>query len=342
MAVLSKPSPPPYDLDDTGPVIRADWIGRGITYNTLDSIPARLHHTINADFTISEELESYFFPFPHLPLNHIVDWTIPPFNTRTDIPPSSFFSSDQANEEINTSNLQHIQVPARQVLAKLFKTSRQAWLDGARSVVLAYHTDDSARYPLSLVGFWLQLYNLMRDTIDPWTRSAAWVQRQQFPTAIQDAIEDLFANVQWSGYLRSFTESPPLASLTKILSDEWLDDTHITHLLDLLDHHVLNNPDSDTDLPPFVTVPPLITHDILHRHSLDRQISPRVADLEEFIHTGDVMQFTFITHVNGNHWTALNRWSMETRWAVQCRMACGMDCNPGSPSTAGPIYISPK
>ncbi|KAG8896590.1 hypothetical protein FRC01_011715, partial [Tulasnella sp. 417] len=100
-------------------------------------------------------------------------------------------------DDINTYNLQHLLVPARAVLKRMFSASRQAWLDGARSVTLAYFAedplrDDGLRYPLSLVGFWLEIFNFVNQVVDPWNRSVNWLHQQRaLPGHIRSTVEDL-------------------------------------------------------------------------------------------------------------------------------------------------------
>lgn len=193
----------------------------------------------------------------------------------------------------------------------MFSASRQAWLDGARSVTLAYFANDpfrndGSRYPLSLVGFWLEIYNFVNGVVDPWNRSVGWLRRQRtLPSHIRRTIEDHLDTLNWDDYIQSFTVAPKISSLATLLSDDWLDDNHVTLLTDLFDATTQDHLTED-GLPPVIAVPPDLTHQIIHRHTLPYPLSPRIADLAEFIHTGDVTQFAFIAHVHGNHWTAVS------------------------------------
>lgn len=118
-------------------------------------------------------------------------------------------------------------------------------------------------------------------------------------------MEDQLDVLKWDDYIQSFTVVPKISSLTTLLSDDWLNDDHITLLTDLFDATTLNHLTSD-GLLPVIIVPPTLTHQILNCHTLTHPIDPRIADLAEFIHTGDVSQFALIAHVHNNHWTAVN------------------------------------
>ncbi|KAJ7150609.1 hypothetical protein C8R46DRAFT_1229543 [Mycena filopes] len=214
----------------------------------MASAPPRVHRAAKEDFTIPQEFYFDLLPSPMLSIAKMVDFTVPFEAIPNDVAqPLQFFSQaapDRADKD-TILRLRRLPIPQAKIIRKLVAGSRQASLDGSRSLMYSHLSESVVtQFPLWVLTYWAWTIDFKRDIRGRWVMSSDWVAQtkksfKRIPklTVLVDETRHILSLLPW-GWEKppGLSDSEPVHKLWRFLGPHWLSDSQQTDMLELLRH----------------------------------------------------------------------------------------------------------
>ncbi|KAJ7804425.1 hypothetical protein B0H14DRAFT_3774565 [Mycena olivaceomarginata] len=156
--------------------------------------------------------------------------------------------------------LRRLPVPEAKIVRKLIKSSRQAYLEGYRSLMYSHISSNvTTHFPLSLWvhTYWNALVDFKRDARGPWVRAQMWVRKQKTlakrnreTAAVIEEMTLLLSMLPWGWKKMGLSDSEPYHKLSRLLGPNWLARLQQNDMLELLRQKI----DSDSESAPRLRV----------------------------------------------------------------------------------------
>jgi hypothetical protein len=140
-------------------------------------------------------------------------------------------------------------MPAPAVIKELTNIGRQAWLDGFKSVKYIHIGDGvSTHFPLWLVSFWSDVYNIRTTARDPWVKAKAWLatelqqKKSLHRRTYAEDVNILLSELPWGIKKCGLSDSEPIHTLWRFLGPHFTTGSQQNDLLEILRSHVAADP----------------------------------------------------------------------------------------------------
>ncbi|KZS87821.1 hypothetical protein SISNIDRAFT_490784 [Sistotremastrum niveocremeum HHB9708] len=222
-------------LDDEPPCgpeeLRQIWLGQG---KIFADIPEYVKDLYTQDFVIPIQLYNQLLPPPALNVIDALKFDMPKranaFSLKID--PSLWSTEEPTVTITHPLFLSHI-IPSFHGLQSLHEASRQAWLDGTRSIKIPGH---AGRYPLFLITLYREASRVL-DIISEWQISQRWITAVPDGTEGKEEVMRLLDCTGWANDVETLGRLQTTSSLYQILSQEWFDDIIMTAGLAYIQSH---------------------------------------------------------------------------------------------------------
>jgi hypothetical protein len=156
--------------------VEGDWISQGKKWT--DMLP-RVKRAATQAFTIPIHIQEQLLPSPKISIQQFINFPLPKPSTviKTILTSSEYFSryDPEPITERLLERMRRLSMPAPAVIEELTNIGRQAWLDGFKSVKYVHISDGvSTHFPLWLISFWSDVYNIRTTARDPWVKAKTW------------------------------------------------------------------------------------------------------------------------------------------------------------------------
>lgn len=222
-------------LDDEPPCgpeeLRKIWLGQG---KIFANIPEYVKDLFTKDIMIPAELYTRLLPPPALNVIDALKFDMPKrthaFSFKSD---PSLWSAEEPTVTITHPLFLSHAIPSFHALETLHEASRQAWLDGSRSIKLPGH---AGRYPLYIITLYREASRVL-DTLAEWQISQRFVATIPDGTEGKEEVMTLLACTGWANDVETLGRLQSTSSLYQVLSHEWFDDIIMTAGLAYIKSH---------------------------------------------------------------------------------------------------------
>ncbi|KAJ7038756.1 hypothetical protein C8F04DRAFT_1255678 [Mycena alexandri] len=188
-------------------------------------------------FAVPQELEFTLLPSPSLSIAKMLDFTLPLEHPSSNAPkPTQYFSKNAP--DITDSDLllrvRRLPIPDKKTVHKLQACSRQAWMDGAQSVMYSHLGGVESHFPPWIISYWAAVIDIKRNARLPLGRSAL----------AQQALL-MLTMVPWGcSKPAGLSDSEPFYTLWCFLGTHWLSGSQMDDMLELLRYKIDTSPTS--------------------------------------------------------------------------------------------------
>ncbi|KAK6991966.1 hypothetical protein R3P38DRAFT_2571584 [Favolaschia claudopus] len=266
-------------------------IGQG---KTLATAPADVKKYLRELFALPQALEATLLPSPYISIAELLNFRLPFQNASSNVASSSEFLSTAAPDPVDrnfVSRLQLLNIPDTKTINRLVTCSRQSALDGARSLIYRHIGGSVTRFPLYTLTFWAAQKNISK--INPSRAELA------------NHTGLLLASLPWGLPKCGLSNSDPFHTLWRFLGPNWLTDSQMGDMLELLRHVIITGTDLVKNTRPSGTV---LVRKILDAYRVPDRDCAWVRDIgDDLVHNHGVL----ITAVhlgpvtNEPHWVAV-------------------------------------
>ncbi|KAJ6476627.1 hypothetical protein DFH09DRAFT_952195, partial [Mycena vulgaris] len=192
----------------------------------------------------------YFIPSKIISLAKMLEFTVPLQSPPNGTPqPVQYFSKSAPDmfDKNTLHRLRRLPIPETKVIRKLVERSRQAWLDGFRSVMYSHLSGGvTTHFPLWVLTYWNLILDFKRDVRGPWVKCSDWLTQQKKVSkknAVREALVDearlILSMMPW-GWAKpqGLSDSEPAYNLWRFLGPHWLSGSQQNDMLELLRHKV--------------------------------------------------------------------------------------------------------
>jgi hypothetical protein len=226
------------------------WLAQGKSW--ADVPPAIKRHA-KTEFKIPSAIYGKLLPEPTTSLATISNYTLPIQVSSSRRGPTaelaSFFSKDQPCSITSSTllRLHRLHIPETSTIRKLVEYSRQAWLDGYKSIRYSHlHDAVITNFPLWIITYWNGILDV-RDHVKQWAACKDWVvvqTRQVKFSARRDLAKEavlLLNDLPWDAKKPSgLSDGEHTNTLWRFLQTNWLSDSEMNDMLELLRAKVLS------------------------------------------------------------------------------------------------------
>jgi hypothetical protein len=169
------------------------------------------------------------------------------------------------------------------------------------------------RYPLWIIQYWVELISIRRIR-QKWAKADESLQKQTKPrhgipaseTGLIQDVYNVLSCIPWGRKIRGFSASVGTEYLAAYATTEWLNDEHITHMLDLLRCDVIwEGLSQSVEVESVWFIPKLMEgYSDQEKYSLHRSYC-WIRGQGQALGTGAREQVVSIGNVGKNHWIAL-------------------------------------
>jgi len=174
---------------------------------------------------------------------------------------------------------------------------------GARSIRYA-HTDAEQRLPFWVLTFWLEVHALLNSQ-RKWSRAETFLTKRE-SNLVACTFRASLDRLCWSDSTRGFSDFAPIHDLANFASREWLSDTNLNMMLDIIDgagkDAVSNHVFQQTY---FVAVLLIAYQERAKGTYLSSRETQCLRTAADGLFQGCYETLGFPCNINGNHWTAL-------------------------------------
>jgi hypothetical protein len=286
--------------------VAKDWIKAGKKYT--QSLPQVVQEAKRAVLATPRTfLERATIPSPEMPVVEFIQHNLPHVSSEIIITePSKWFSHDTP-----TTNLDLLltrSVPATEFVAKLEEAAGQEWFDGATSIIDHRFNDGADRLPLWVLSFWRHVIQV-REIQTLWRKGWIWLEKEKGkgePSAsVQQACQLLQISLAWGIKMSHCQNSVWTWALTRFLGTLWLNDEHISMMVEELVKDMTTTKEQIgiqlTNVFFSVEIRN-INLKLAIPSSAKRKTS--IGRIEEDVKNNKIKKLYFPLHVNGNHWIA--------------------------------------
>ncbi|KAJ6449834.1 hypothetical protein C8R47DRAFT_336958 [Mycena vitilis] len=222
---------------------KSDWIGQGKVWALT---PPRIRRIAADVFRIPQEVEHELLPSPYLPIAQFTEFRLPLQNAAaTSHLPSEYFSStapDAISDQAFLLRARLLSIPDAKTIHRLVACSRQHWLDGMQFIVYRHLNGDTTHFGPWILTFWLAVSDIKRDAWAHLRRSQEWVKRQRklvkanpARAALAEEAALMLTMLPWGTCKpNGLSDAEPLHSLWRLLGPNWLSDSQMDDMLELL------------------------------------------------------------------------------------------------------------
>ncbi|KAG6806250.1 hypothetical protein H0H92_012064, partial [Tricholoma furcatifolium] len=215
--------------------------------------PTSLKKEIKKLFRIPEEIYNRLLPAPTASLINFSSHTLPLVDDSCSAspPPAAFFSTNEPAciSSNHILRLRRLRLPKKSTIRCLVEASRQAVLDGCSSVQYA-HLDGATTtyYPVWIITYWNLVLDL-QNPIKEWARCREWVEqeaRQNKCAERRELAEEscmLMNDIPWNIAKPGLSSRERTHTMFRMLGNNWLAESDIIDMLDLLKSKVSSNMD---------------------------------------------------------------------------------------------------
>ncbi|TFK81466.1 hypothetical protein K466DRAFT_656140 [Polyporus arcularius HHB13444] len=272
-----------------------DWIGKNKTYRDPPPVVIAARRQVLA----IPPFERKLLPHPSLPISRLLEKKLPAQPaTLTQEKAASTFARHPATESLQAVDFQWRPIPPSGYIQALRNAFGQAWFDGAQSVIDFRYKH--SRLPLHVLTYWDEMAVALQNQ-SAWRKALGWARVQLAmlaDTNLAGKVEGVLDVMAWGLGLRALGASASVDSLTKLLSDQWLDDDIIDMLATDLANRAPVQSGSAVATLAFV-------HVIMACYGPDATKAEPTSLLERYrdrVLDGSVVRLYFPANLNNNHW----------------------------------------
>lgn len=264
-----------------------------------------------ASSKIPPDAQKYLLPHHDMSVMEFLKFKVPMIQPSTSFTkPEQYFLIGPPNT-FDLHDIQHLPMPPQNIVESL---ARSMSVTQYQSVQCPHVSKaEGAQYPLWIIQYWVELIPI-RKIRQKWLNADESLQKQSKPRrGIPASDPGLIRNVYnalscmpWNRNLQGFSASIGTEYLAAYTTTEWLNDEHITHMLDLLRCDVIRE-----GLSPSVEVESIWFLKKLREghHDQEKYMSHCsfgwIRGQGQAIGTGARSQLALIGNVGGNHWISL-------------------------------------
>jgi len=227
------------------------WLAQGKSWA---DIPPAIKWHAKTEFKIPSALYGKLLPEPTTSLATMSNYTLPVQITSGQRGPTaelaSFFSKDQPCSITSSTILclHQLHIPETSIIWKLVEYSHQAWLDGHKSIRYSHlHDSVVTNFPLWIITYWNGILDV-QDHVKRWAACKDWVVVQTWQikfTTRRNLAEEavlLLNDLPWDAKKPSgLSDGEHTNTLWRFLQTNWLSDSEMNDMLELLCVKVLSN-----------------------------------------------------------------------------------------------------
>ncbi|TFK16527.1 hypothetical protein FA15DRAFT_662084 [Coprinopsis marcescibilis] len=263
---------------------------------------------------IPPDIASTLLPPDTLSVSEFLNYSIPPQILLSEYSIADFLSN-QDPSAVDVSEMQHLPMPPKSIVRQIHQHISEGSIH-YRSIISPYVSNNTTRYPLWIVIYWLQLEDISTKQ-KFWsklqTESEKQLKRQKNQSAetkslLRKAHNHLQA-LPWTGPLHGVRGETSIDKITIYLTKEWLADDHIHHILELI------NRELEATMMPNMDKPRFIIQESTHFLTLMGQAQENpstyhTTSYDWLRHLGESLvgavynQFGTVINLGGNHWVA--------------------------------------
>jgi hypothetical protein len=215
-------------------------------------MPPQVKHAAMQGFTIPIHIQEQLLPSPKISIQQYVNFPLPKPSAviQTILTPEYFSRYDP--EPITERLLERmcwLSIPAPAVIKELTNIGCQAWLDGFKSVKYVHIGDGvSTHFPLWLISFWSDVYNIRTTAHDPWVKAKAWLAtelQQKKSLHRRTYVEDvniLLSELPWGIKKCGLSDSEPIHTLWRFWGLHFTTGSQQNDHLEILCSHIAADP----------------------------------------------------------------------------------------------------
>ncbi|THU98707.1 hypothetical protein K435DRAFT_795527 [Dendrothele bispora CBS 962.96] len=155
---------------------------------------------------------------------------------------SAFFSHEPAITSLENQfdTLRKLPLPNADIIHRLQRYSRDAWMNGVQSVCYAHLSGESTPFPLWVITWWDSVLRHLQSVDKPWQHIHTWLTntRQNHSNHNLRMEADIayhqLQSVSFMMVKEGFTDRLPIHSLWRLLGNNWMNDTVVDTLLEVL------------------------------------------------------------------------------------------------------------
>jgi hypothetical protein len=293
-------------IDDPHPFNAEDWIGQKKKYS---KVPYFVREACSKAFAIPAAQVAKLFPGPDITVADLLKKELPPRSSAIiSSKPESWFSKDMPH-----TNLEHYfarPIPNDTFVDELHKSSGQAWLDGAKSIVDQRFNDGEDRVPLCIIEYWKQMGQVAKGRA-AWRNCQNWMAVNPEARRSEEtecAFEDARAFLPGLGWNTPVSSSQGLTTLTfaSLLGTDWIGGSTVQLMVDQLSERLRTSDQVSSTLiagPEFARA--LVTA-MDNGSSYSKSSTPLLSRYEAHQKNKGVENLYFPANVNANHWIAVH------------------------------------
>jgi hypothetical protein len=260
---------------------------------------------------IPPDVRQYLLPHQDMSVMEFMKFRVPMIQPSTSFTkPEQYFLTGAPNTN-DLQDIQHLPMPPHNVVESLAKSML---VTKSQSIQCPHvSTVKDVQYPLWIIQYWVELISVRR-ICQKWLKADESLQKQSqphngIPATDPRLICDVYnalSCIPWNRNIRGFSASAGTEYLTAYATTEWLNDDHITHMLDLLRCDLIRE-----GLSPSVEVESIWFLPQLKEGYRDQEkyASHRsygwIRGQGQALGTGAREQLVLIGNIDGNHWIAL-------------------------------------
>lgn len=226
-----------------------DWISCGKKWADC---PPYVRRTAAWDFDIPLALQDKLLPSRDLSIRDMLNFSVPTASVnRVEKSLDDFFRptlSHNLNSDTIVSKLRRLTIPPTKIVNQLVEASRQAWLDGHRSVVYAHLGDATVTmFPLWVVTYWVDIVKFRATARDPWGASKTWLSgemKQKKSTVrmmLAEEVNELLHVLPWNAQKSGVSDKESTHLLSQFLGTRYLTGSAMNDLLEILRERVVDD-----------------------------------------------------------------------------------------------------
>ena len=262
---------------------------------------------------IPPDAHQYLLPHQDMSVMEFMKFRVPMIQLSTSFTkPEQYFVTGAPNN-IDLDNIRHLPMPPQSVIESLAR-SMPVPVAQYQSIQCPHvSTAEGMKYPLWIIQYWVELIPIRRIR-QRWLIADESLQKQSKPCHGISATDlGLIRNVYsalscipWNRDIQGFSASVGTEFLAAYATTEWLNDEHITHMLDLLRGDVIREGLSQIVEVGSIWFLPKLKQGYCDQEGYTSYGSYRwIRAHGQALGTGARSQLALIGNIGGNHWIAL-------------------------------------
>jgi hypothetical protein len=263
---------------------------------------------------IPPDAHQYLLPHPDMSVMEFLKFRMPMIQPSTSFTkPEQYFLAEAPNT-IDLQVIQCLPMPPHSVVESLARSMAVGAVTQYQSIQCPHvSTAEGVKYPLWIVQYWVELISI-RSIHLKWLKADESLQKQSkphhgIPAPDPRLIRDVYnalSCIPWNRHIQGFSTSVGTEYLTTYATTEWLNDEHITHMLDLLRCDVIREGLSQSVEVESIWFLSKLKEGFRDQEKYTSHKSYRwIRGQGQALGTGTRGQLVLIGNVGGNHWISL-------------------------------------